>query len=78
MGLWGGDNERASIVLVFKLKGGVFMSWISNYSSNTIVAGTDWADTIKNYGIGNVTIAGGNGADSILSTGNNGVIVGGQ
>ena len=65
MGFWGGDNERASIVLVFKLKGGVFMSWISNYSSNTIVAGTDWADTIKNYGIGNVTIAGGKGNDSI-------------
>ena len=41
------------------------MSWISNYLSNTVVTGTAWADTITNYGIGNVTIAGGKGNDSI-------------
>ncbi|MBD3880034.1 MAG: hypothetical protein SR1Q5_10240, partial [Quinella sp. 1Q5] len=41
------------------------MSWISNYLSNTLVTGTDWADTITNYGIGNVTIFGGKGNDSI-------------
>ena len=41
------------------------MSWISNYLSNTVVTGTAWADTITNYGIGNVTIAGGTGNDSI-------------
>jgi len=41
------------------------MSWISNYLSNTLVAGTSWADTITNYGTGNVTIVGGQGNDSI-------------
>ena len=41
------------------------MSWISNYLSNTLVTGTAWADTITNYGIGNVTIVGGKGNDSI-------------
>ena len=41
------------------------MSRISNYLSNTVVTGTAWADTITNYGIGNVTIAGGKGNDSI-------------
>ena len=41
------------------------MSWISNYLSNTVVTGTAWADTITNYGLGNVTIAGDKGNDSI-------------
>ena len=41
------------------------MSWISNYLSNTIVSGTTLADTITNYGVGNVTIVGGKGNDSI-------------
>ena len=41
------------------------MSWISNYLSNTVVSGTNWADTITNYGNSNVTIVGGKGNDSI-------------
>lgn len=40
---------------------------ISNTNTNSLVSGTDYADTIKNYA-GGVTISGGNGDDSIYSS----------